>query len=602
MKVGDRTAGGLFAAVDIEVLPDGEGGTLLRSRRQLGAYPQTLIEMLRRWATERPTQPYLAERGANGSWQHRSYAEVWQRTGELAAKIMAAGCSTERPLMILAPNGIAHAELALAAMRVGVPACPVSVAYASISKDYARLRHVAELATPGLLFVPDGEPYAAAARAIADLVGAQVTGTGWDRLPVVAPEAVARAESAVGADTIAKLLFTSGSTDKPKAVPNTHRMLCSNQAALATIWPGLASKPMVLVDWLPWNHTFGGNFTFNMALAHGGTYYVDAGKPVPALIGQTVANLKDCSPTVYFNVPAGYEALVPHLQSDPEFRRAFFSRLQFLFTAAAALPQSVQDRLQELARAQIGRELPMVAGWGSTETAPCCTAVHFPNSIAANIGVPLPGTDVRLVPDQDKLELRVRGPNVMRGYWRDAAASARAFDERGYYRMGDAGRLVDVRHPELGIVFDGRVSENFKLRSGTWVHVGALRLAVIEALRPLVTDAVIAGHDRDDVGVLLFPNIAACRALAAGGATDADLVIDAAVVARVGAGLLALNRAASGSAARVARFVLLDSAPQAEAHEITDKGYINQRAVLAARAASVLCLYGPEGYVVSAYS
>jgi feruloyl-CoA synthase len=410
---------------------------------------------------------------------------------------------------------------------------------------------------------------------------------------------VARAESQVRADSVAKLLFTSGSTARPKGVPNTHRMMCSNQAALAAVWPGLFLEPLQMVDWLPWSHTFGGNFTFNMALTHGGTYTIDEGKPTPAQIERTVANLKEVSPTVYFNVPAGYEALIPHLQSDAALRRSFFARLKLLFTAAAALPQSAQDRLQELSLQETGRRIPLVSGWGSTETAPCSTAVHFDNSVAANIGVPLPGTDIRLVPDLEKLELRVKGPNIMAGYWRDADATSKAFDADGYYRMGDAGRLVDPAHPERGIAFDGRVSENFKLLSGTWVQVGALRLSVIEATRPLVQDAVIAGQDRDEIGVLLFLNLAGCRSLAAGQvATDAEAAIHPAVIAHIATGLRTMNASAGGSSGKVSRFVLLDTPPLGDAHEITDKGYINQRAVLTHRAGIVAQLYASAGHVV----
>ncbi len=587
----------LFAPVDIEArFQDGEWW--LRSRIPLPAAAGTLGELLKGWAQRTPTATFLGER-VGGQWRYRTYGEVWERTAALGSRLLAAGCNPERPVMILAPNSIAHAEIALAAMRVGVPACPVSMAYAAASGDFARLRHVTSLATPALLVRAMGEAAVPAAKAIEDLVTRSVALDELDRLPACGARDLEAAEATVGPDTVAKLLFTSGSTAKPKGIPNTHRMLCSNQAALARIWPGLSRAHQTLVDWLPWNHTFGGNFTFNLALHHGGTFLIDAGKPVPALIGQTVENLKEHSPTVYFNVPAGYEALLPHLESDADLRRSFFRRLEFLFTAAAALPQSTADRLQQLARAESGREVPLLAGWGSTETAPCATATYFVNSVSANIGLPLPGTEIRMVPDSDKLELRVKGPNVMTGYWRDPEGSARAFDERGFYRMGDAGRFVDPENPQLGILFDGRTSENFKLLSGTWVQVGALRLAVIDALRPLVQDAVIAGHDRDEIGLLLFPNGPACRSLLPAGVAENEFHDHPALVERIARGIADLNRSSSGSSTRISRFVLLKVPPQAEAHEITDKGYLNQRAVLTNRAKLVEELFRLDEYAVS---
>lgn len=325
---------------------------------------------------------------------------------------------------------------------------------------------------------------------------------------------------------------------------------------------------------------------------------IDAGKPLPALVGQTVQNLTEHSPTVYFNVPAGYEALLPHLESELALRRSFFSRLEFLFTAAAALPQSTADRLQQLAGAETGHDVPLLSAWGSTETAPCATSTYFVNAAAANIGVPLPGTEIRLVPDRDKLELRVKGPHVMAGYWRDPDATARAFDERGFYRMGDAGRLVDAQRPELGLLFDGRTSENFKLSSGTWVQVGALRLAVLESLKPAVQDVVVAGHDRQEIGVLLFPNLQTCRAVVPSGTMDESLFEHPSLIEHLTQSLRHLNRSSSGLSTRIGRFAVLKSPPQADAHEITDKGYLNQLAVLTNRADVVLALYAEGGHVV----
>jgi len=316
------------------------------------------------------------------------------------------------------------------------------------------------------------------------------------------------AEAKVGPSTVAKLLFTSGSTDKPKAVPNTHLMMCSNQAALAAVWLCLRATPPLLVDWLPWNHTFGGNFCFNLALTCGGTLHIDAGKPTPAHVAATLTNLRDVAPTLYFNVPAGFEALLPHLENDRALARQVLSRMHLIFSAGAALPQKARDRIEELVKSVRGTSIPILTGWGSTETAPCSTLLYSPTPMASSIGLPLPGTEVKLAPDQDKFELRVRGPNVMTGYWRQA--SAEAFDHEGFYRMGDAGMLADPHRPEAGIAFDGRLAENFKLRSGTWVNVGALRLAAIDATRPFVQDVVITGHDCGEICILIFPNVAEC--------------------------------------------------------------------------------------------
>jgi feruloyl-CoA synthase len=580
----------MFAPVSLDVRREASGALTLQSREPLRAVPGSLIEQLRKWSHIRPNATFLAERSAQ-HWRIRTYGEVWKHTQFLASKLLVAGCSAERPLMILAPNSIEHAEVSLAAMRVGVPACPVSVAYASSLTDYARLRHVAQIANPAVLYVGGSAEFRTAGQAISDVIGALVSAQDWDSMRGADAVSLSAAESAVTADTVAKVLFTSGSTAKPKAVPNTHRMLCSNQAALAAIWPCLRREAPVLVDWLPWSHTFGGNFTFNLVLMHGGTYYIDAGKPVPALIGETVANLKDQSPTMYFNVPAGYDALLPFLASDRELRRSFFARLQFLFTAAAALPQSIKDRLQALAAAETGRSIPFASGWGSTETAPACTAIHFENGLASNIGVPIPGTVVRLVPNQDKLELRVKGPNVMSGYWRDSASTADAFDEDGFYKMGDAGRLVDDERPEKGIAFDGRISENFKLTSGTWVQVGTLRLAVIDAVRPFIQDVVVTGHDRDEVGLLIFLNVAACQSLAEKATSLAELAGHPEVVREIGAGLARLNKESKGGSDRIVRFLILDAPPNPDVYEITDKGYINQRAVLKHRADALERLY-----------
>ena len=403
----------------------------------------------------------------------------------------------------------------------------------------------------------------------------------------------------VGPDTVAKILFTSGSTGQPKGVINTQRMMCANQESAAAAWVFLTDHPPVIVDWLPWNHTFGGNHNLNMMLRNGGTLYIDEGKPVPALIGRTVANLREVSPTVYFNVPRGYAALVDYLEKDEALRQKFFARLDLLFYAAAALPQSLWDRLEKLGLQARGRKVPFISSWGLTETAPAVTMVHYAIDRPGNIGVPGPGMEVKLAPVGDKLEIRVKGPNVTPGYFKAPDLTAKAFDEEGWLRTGDAVRLADPANPAAGLLFDGRTAENFKLSSGTWVNVGTLRTRVIAAGAPVIEDAVITGHDRDEIGLLIFPSLAGLRGLCPDLGADAklqDMIDHPAVEAALVEGLSRHNAMAQGSSMRIARCLILTEPPSIDANEITDKGYLNQRAVLAKRAALVERLHAePAG-------
>jgi feruloyl-CoA synthase len=542
------------------------------------------------------------------------------RVRSLAQALLDLGAGPERPLLLLSGNSIAHALLTLAAMHVGVPAVPVSVAYSLMSQDFAKLRAIVDAVTPGVVFVEHRKLFAHAIAAV-----------GLDRLPMIccdsdpgahagklarydelvrmpASAVIDRRFAALGPNSVAKILFTSGSTGMPKGVINTQRMLCSNQAALARLWPFLpaqtaAGRPPEICDWLPWNHTFGANFNFNLILTHGGTLWIDAGKPAPGGFEATLANLRERAPTMYFNVPRGYDLLIPELERDEGLRENFFSRLELLFYAAAALPQNLWARLEALALAARGQRLLMVSAWGSTETAPCSTAVYWPIERAGVIGNPMPGTEIMLLPNGDKLELRVRGPNVTPGYWRDPALTAAAFDEDGFYRIGDAGKLEDPDRPARGVVFDGRVAEDFKLMSGTWVHVGKLRLEAIAACEPLVSDCVLTGHDREEIGLLLFPNLAACRSLAGlpEHTETARIVGHPRVREAIAEKLAAHNAVSGGSSTRFARALLQTEPPSIDANEITDKGYINQRAVLSHRAGDVEALYaGADGVLVVA--
>ena len=570
-----------FAPARVEVEAREGRSRILRSPIPLAPFPRAVGEWLVHWARTSPDRVFLAER-AGEAWRKVTYAGALDAVRSIGEALLARGLSADRPVAILSDNSVDHALLALGAMHAGIPVSPISPAYSLMSKDHARLKGIFELLQPGLVYARDPAPFAPALEA----VGARTTGI--EELLAEQPGArIAAAFAAVGPDTVAKILFTSGSTGSPKGVINTHRMLCSNQQSWAQLWPFLEETPPVLCEWLPWNHTFGGNATFNMVLRNGGTMYVDGGKPAPGLVETTVRNLREVSPTLYFNVPRGFDLLLPYLESDAELRRSFFRNLDAVFYAGAALPQNLWARLEALAVAENGGRLSMLSAWGSTETSPMATCVHYPIARAGVVGNPGPGTELKLVPSGTKLEVRVRGPNVTPGYWRRDDLTREAFDEEGFYRIGDAMKFVDADDPAKGLAFDGRVAEDFKLMSGTWVHVGTVRVQLIAACDPLVQDAVITGHDREEMGALVFVNPAAVKTLG---------LDPAGVRARLAAALGKLNAAATGSSTAPARLLVMDEPPSIDANEITDKGYINQRAVLERRAALVERLHagGPE--------
>jgi len=605
------------AAVTTRTLPD--GSLVLSSPQELGPYPRCLGEHLRYWATAAPDRTFLAERAENG-WRRISYAAALDAVERIAGALLARGLGPDRPVVLLSDNGVDHALLQLGGMHVGIPVAPLSPAYSLLSTDHAQLRYLIELLTPGLVYAADGGRFAAALAALLDgvelVVGANppagnppgsMPATLFSQLLAHPPEAalaelVAARFAAVGPDTVAKLLFTSGSTGRPKGVLNTQRMLCSNQQALAQVWPFLAERPPVMVDWLPWSHTFGGNHNFNLVLRNGGTLYVDGGKPAPGLFDTTLRNLREVPGTLCFNVPRGYDLLVPHLERDAALRATFFRDLDVLFYAAAALPQHLWESLERLAVQATGRRVAMLSAWGSTETAPSATQVHFFIERAGVIGLPGPGTEVKLtpVPHSGKLELRVKGPNVTPGYWRRPELTAALFDEDGFLKMGDAGRLADPANPAAGLLFDGRLAENFKLATGSWVHVGALRAELITAGAPVVQDLVVAGHDREEIGILVFPDPAGCRGLCPDLPVEApappipELIRRPEVRQALAAGLAAHNARNPASSRRVARALLLADPPSIDAGEITDKAYLNQRAVLERRAALVERLFGED--------
>lgn len=604
----NRDPAALFSDASVHVTRRADGTILLGSPQSLGEYPRCLSEHLIHWARTAPDRPFLRERATDRTWRGVTYGQALQEVQRIARWLITRNVSSENPVAILSDNSVGHALLTLAAMHVGVPAMPISPAYSLQSRDFAKLKAIFAQASPCVIYVDEYARYAPALDAVSHLheailvVGSDSAASPdsalrLDRLPCTGSDSdVAQALSAVTGDTIAKLLFTSGSTDEPKGVINTQRMLCSNQQAKAQLWPFLETSPPVLVDWLPWNHTFGGNHNFNLILRHGGTLYIDGGRPVPTLFPHTVRNLREIAPTIYFNVPRGYELLVEALRADEALRRMFFSRLQLIFYAAASLPDHLWEALIELSRMTVGEPIALTSAWGSTETAPLATDCHFQAEQPGVIGLPVPGCELKLLPDGNRYEVRVRGSLVTPGYWRRPDLTARHFDEEGFYRIGDAVRFLDEDVLERGLMFAGRVAEDFKLTTGTWVHVGHLRMRAIAALTPVAQDVVVAGHDRAEVCFLILPNMTACRGLCRD--LDADASVDRVLAhpslrAHVANGLRELHRQAPASSSHGARALLLAEPPSIDAGEITDKGYINQRAMLARRKEGVDALYTP---------
>jgi feruloyl-CoA synthase len=583
---------------------------ILRSPQPLREYPTNPGCLLFEWAATVPERVFLAERDPDGGWRTVSYAEAARTASSVAQALIDRGLDQSRMVMVLSGNGIDHALMMLGSFLAGVPICPVSPAYSLISADYGRLKHIHRLIEPALLYVASFEAFRPALDALglagtelvcSSVLPSGVAGTRFSELlaTVHTPQVRRRAES-VSPHHVAKILFTSGSTALPKGVVNTYGMLSANQQMLRQCWRFLEHTPPVLLDWLPWNHTFGGNHNFNMVLRNGGTLFVDDGRPTVGLIERTVANLREVSPNMYFSVPAGYAMLLPYLEKDGGLARSFLRDLRLLFYAAAALSQDVWDRLAHLSMRHLGRCVPMTSAWGSTETAPLVTSAHFRVDRAGVIGLPAPGVEVKMAPLAAKMELRVRGPNVTPGYYKEPDLTRDAFDGEGFYRTGDAGKFLDPGAPEKGLVFDGRLAEDFKLWTGTWVHVGGLRTAVLAACAPVLQDLVVCGHDRDQIGLLAWPNVGACRNLIGpeGPADPASLARAPEVLEVVRRGIGAHNRANPAASTRIVRIHLMAEPPSIDANEITDKGYINQRAVLERRVDLVHSLYadppGPE--------
>jgi feruloyl-CoA synthase len=594
-------------APDTIVTIDGKGRLRAHSPHPLAPYPATLTERLSYWAERAPDRTFLAARDSDGAWRRLTYGGALDETRQVAHALLERDLSADRPIVILSGNSLEHAVLALAAMHIGVPYAPIAPSYSLVSQDHRTLNFIWSSMRPGLVFAADG-PLFERALASVPTEGVEVVtctpvhgrhATPFDAL-VATPQAtrVDEAHARVGPDTVAKILFTSGSTGRPKGVINTQRMLAANQEQIRAVMTFLGDEPPVLCDWLPWNHTFGGNHNFGLTLYNGGTLYLDAGSPAPGMFGTTLANLREIATTAYFNVPKGYELLLPALRADAEFSRLFFSRLRMLFYAAASLRQEVSDAFERLGIASCGQRVPWVTGLGATETAPLALCSGpMPEPVAGRIGVPVPGVELKVEPVGDLLEARVRGPNITPGYWRDPELTRAAFDEDGFYALGDAIELVDPSDPPRGFTFKGRIAEDFKLSTGTWVRVGPLRVALLAHFADLVQDVVVAGHDRDDVRILVFPNHGTCRGLATA-APDAPVrtvLGHASVIGRFTDALAAFAAAQCGSSTRVEHAILLEQPPAIDAQEITDKGSLNQKAVLRHRQVLVEQLYGSPG-------
>lgn len=591
----------LLAPARVEVEQLDNGGFILRSPEPLGPYARCVGEWLEKWAQETPDALYFAAREGDG-WQELSYAQVRETIGRLAQGLLDLGLSSAQPLIVLSGNDLDHAMLTLAAMHVGIPIGTVSVAYSKGRKDYSKLTTILNGFNPGCIFVSHGHDFAPSLLSVKPDCPI-IVGQDPEAIPgsihidqlynTEETPAVMDAFNALTGESHARYLLTSGSTGEPKVVVNTHKMLCSNQQMIAQCWRFLESRKPRVLDWLPWSHTFGANHNFNLVLRNGGSFYIDDGLPMPGRIERTIENIKYVRPSMFFNVPRGYDVLLPFLEKDPELADALLADLDALFYAAAALPQNTWDRIHKVAKTVRDTPLFFTSEWGATETTPVLTNVHFRLEKPGNLGLPVPGIEIKFMPSGDKLEMRVKGPSVFTEYLNNQELAARSFDPDGFYMIGDAGYLLDEAQPEKGIVFNGRVTEDFKLTTGTWVSVGTLRPALVSALAPYVSDCVICGHDRSEVAVLAFPT-PALRELA-GPEGETMHVDELALVPAVRQALLqglkqmaAENKASSRHARRL---LLLNTAPNIEIGEITDKGYINQRMSINYRADEVKRLF-----------
>ena len=589
-----------------ESRPDGR--MYVRSNDSLQPYPLRVTDSLQFWASQAPQRIFLAQRAEDGGWQAITYADALKRVRRIASGLLQEGLSPDKPLMILSGNSIEHALLALAAMYVGIPYAPIAPSYSLAVREYNALAHVWQNFDPGMVFVQDGAAFSPALKAVLhdnrvrvayhSSAPGEFNALQWSDLEAGEPSSeVDEVNRATGPDTILKVLYTSGSTGLPKGVITTNRMLTSNQQMLRQVMPCLHEEPPVVCDWLPWNHTFGGSHNFGIVLYNGGSLYIDSGRPVDGLFNETVRNLREIAPTAYFNVPKGFEMLVQHLREDAVLRKTFFSRLNLLFFAAAGLNRRTWDEVQQIAFETCGEEILVVTGLGATESAPFALSTGIEGSAPGWIGLPVPGVELKLARVGERMEARLRGPSITPGYWRRPDLNELAFDDEQFYCMGDAVALLDRSDPQRGFIFDGRLNEDFKLSTGTWVRTSMLRTRLLAHFDGLLQDVVLAAPDRDYVGALLFPNLDACRKLCRGlkeSASASAIIAVPEVRSAFQQRLSSFVAKNPGSSTHVQRAILLDAPPSLEAREITDKGTLNQAAVLKNRASLLQLLYGED--------
>jgi feruloyl-CoA synthase len=592
----------------IEVEHRADGSIVLRNPHPLRPAPANLIEPIRKWAAEAPDRVWLGKRrpakDGLGDWELLTYAEADRKVSAIAQALLDRGLGQQTPVMILSGNSIEHALMTYGAILAGVPVAPVSPSYSTMSSDFEKLRYVVDLVEPKLIFMQESAPFARGLAAL-DLDGVELVtvdasrGTSFTDLLDTAPgAAVAQSYARLNYDMVAKYLFTSGSTGMPKAVITTQRMMCVNSVMPRSVTVDQeGEEPPVLLNWLPWNHCFGGNAILNNLLVSGGTLYIDGGRPVPGGFAETVANLREIAPTAYSNVPAAYTMLADELEHDEVLAKNFFSRLRSLAYGGAALSQDLYERVQRVAVRTVGERIVFSSGYGATETAPTITNVHWPTERMGLLGLPLPGIELKLAPVGRKMEVRVRGDCITPGYYKNPEKTGEAYDDEGFYRLGDGARFVNPGNPLEGLVFDGRVAEDFKLSTGTWVSAGKLRVDAVAASNGVLADALVAGLDRAFIGLLGFPNLPACRNIAGDQSLAAeDIVHHPAVLERLAEGLRAYNTGNPGSSTRVLRALLMVEPPSVDAGELTDKGYINQAVALGRRAPLVEKLYAdPSG-------
>ncbi|MBX3445197.1 MAG: AMP-binding protein [Parvibaculaceae bacterium] len=588
-----------------------EGTFYISSDYPLPEMKRSVPHILEERAALHPDRNFIAERDASGEWRYITYGEANARADAVASALLARGLDQSTPLMVLSSNSIAHAVMALGAMKAGVPVAPVSVPYSLMSSDFSKLKHVVALTKPRMIFADHGDLYGKALAAVGEgteivtQTGSVPGATSYDELlkTNTSPDVRASMEK-IGHDTVAKYLFTSGSTGMPKGVIQTHRMMMAQIAAaeaLRSEEPDPNEIPQSL-EWMPWNHISAGNIGFNGNMNAGGTVYLDAGKPIPGMFEQTIRNLREVSPRVFGSAPVAFAMLADAMERDTELRASFFRNLEYMGYGGATLSSDIYDRMQALAVAETGYRLPLTTMYGATETQGI-TVVHWVTERVGLVGLPVPGITLKLVPNGAKLEVRVKGPTVTPGYVSDPKKTAEVFDEEGFYSLGDAAKFLDEAKPELGLVFDGRVTEDFKLSSGTWVSTGTLRADVVAACTPLVQDAVVCGLDKPYIALLAWPNIAAARKVAGlpDDAAPQNAISHPKVVEYLRNALQKHNKAGGGSSTRIARIHLMLEPPSIDGHEITDKGYVNQAATAARRAPLVERLYvdpAPEDVIV----